>query len=391
MGKENKELHTSESVTVGHPDKVADSISDAILTEYLSVDENARVAVEALVTTNHVTIAGEVKANEHIDVERVVRDTIIEIGYDKDEYQFNGHTATIDIHLDEQSSDISQAVDKSDEHIGAGDQGLMFGYAVRETPELMPLPIMLAHWLAMRLEEVRKKGIVDHLGPDGKTQVTVEYENDQPVRIDTMLISTQHTDSVQPHEIERDMCNQVIRPVLMKHNLTHLVDDDTLWLINPSGRFVIGGPHGDVGLTGRKIIVDSYGSAARIGGGAYSGKDYTKVDRSGAYVSRYIAKNIVAAGLADRCEVQLAYAIGVAHPVSVNIETFGTEIISKDLIMDAVLHVFDLEPIGIRDMLDLKNVPYNETSAYGHFGQENCGLTWEKTDKAHEIVKHLYS
>jgi len=391
----NRRLFTSESVTEGHPDKMSDQISDAILDEILKKDPNARVACETTVTTGLVLVSGEISTSTYVDIPAIVRETIKGIGYTRAKYGFDYETCAVLTAIDEQSADIAGGVDTALEArqgkmtedqidaIGAGDQGLMFGYACNETEELMPLPISLAHKLSKRLADVRKENILDYLRPDGKTQVTVEYdENDHPVRIDTIVISTQHHQDITTEQIEEDMIEHVVRAVVP----AELLDESTKYFINPTGRFVIGGPQGDVGLTGRKIIVDTYGGYARHGGGAFSGKDATKVDRSAAYAARYVAKNIVAAGLADSCEVQLAYAIGVAEPVSIAINTFGTGKVSEEVLVDAVRKLFDLRPAGIIRMLDLRKPIFKDTAAYGHFGRTDILFPWEKTDKVEELI-----
>ena len=381
----NKRLFTSESVTEGHPDKIADQVSDAILDEILKDDPNARVACETTVTTGMALISGEISTTTYVDIPKVVRETIKDIGYTRAKYGYDSQTMAVLTAIDEQSPDIAQGVDKaleyrndiSEEEIeatGAGDQGLMFGYATDETDTYMPLPIFLSHQLAKRLADVRKDEILDYLRPDGKVQVTVEYgEDDKPRRIDTIVVSTQHAEDVELAQIEKDIKTHVIYPTVDKA----LLDDETKFYINPTGRFVIGGPQGDAGLTGRKIIVDTYGGYARHGGGCFSGKDPTKVDRSAAYAARYVAKNIVAAGLAKQCEVQLAYAIGVAEPVSISINTFDTGKVSEARLVEAVRKHFDLRPAGIIKMLDLKQPIYRQTAAYGHFGRTDVLLPWE--------------
>lgn len=389
----NKRLFTSESVTEGHPDKIADQVSDAILDAILKDDPNARVACETTVTTGMALIAGEISTTTYVDIPKVVRETIKEIGYTRAKYGYDYETMAILTAIDEQSPDIAQGVDKaleyrdkdSEEEIeatGAGDQGLMFGYATNETETYMPLAIYLSHQLAKRLSDVRKDGTLNYLRPDGKVQVTVEYdENDNPVRIDTIVVSTQHADDVTLEQIQEDIKAHVIYPTVPEN----LINEQTKFYINPTGRFVIGGPQGDAGLTGRKIIVDTYGGYARHGGGCFSGKDPTKVDRSAAYAARYVAKNIVAAGLADQCEVQLAYAIGVAEPVSIAIDTFGTGKVSEGQLVEAVRKHFDLRPADIIKMLDLKQPIYKQTAAYGHFGRTDVLFPWEKLDKVEEL------
>ncbi|MDD5969426.1 MAG: methionine adenosyltransferase [Anaerostipes sp.] len=393
-----KLLFTSESVTEGHPDKMCDQISDAILDALLEKDPMSRVACETCTTTGLVMIMGEITTNAYVDIQKIVRDTVREIGYTRGKFGFDADTCGVMTAIDEQSSDIAMGVDKaleakehkmSDEEIeaiGAGDQGMMFGFATNETEEYMPYPISLAHKLARRLTEVRKDGTLPYLRPDGKTQVTVEYDEEgKPSRLDAVVLSTQHDPDITQEQIHEDIKKYVFGPVLP----TDMVDENTKMFINPTGRFVIGGPHGDAGLTGRKIIVDTYGGYARHGGGAFSGKDCTKVDRSAAYAARYVAKNIVAAGLADKCEIQLSYAIGVAQPTSIMVDTFGTGKISEETLVEMVRENFDLRPAGIIKMLDLRRPIYKQTAAYGHFGRNDLDLPWEKLDKVEDLKKYL--
>ena len=391
-----KRLFTSESVTEGHPDKVCDAISDAILDACMEKDPMSRVACETAVCTGFALVTGEITTNAYVDIQKIVRDTVKEIGYTKSEYGFDGNTCAVLVAIDEQSSDIAMGVDKAleakqgelqdDLDTGAGDQGMMIGYATNETEEYMPYPISLAHKLALQLTRVRKDGTLKYLRPDGKSQVSVEYdENGKPLRLEAVVLSTQHDEDVTQEQIHEDIKKYVFDPILPKE----LLDEDTKYFINPTGRFVIGGPHGDAGLTGRKIIVDTYGGYARHGGGAFSGKDCTKVDRSAAYAARYVAKNIVAAGLADKCEIQLSYAIGVAQPTSIMVDTFGTGKVADEKLLTAIRENFDLRPAGIIKMLDLRRPIYKQTAAYGHFGRNDLDLPWEKLDKVDVLKKYL--
>lgn len=387
-----RKFFTSESVTEGHPDKIADQISDAVLDALLAADPQSRVACETLVTTGQIHIAGEITTNAYVDIAKIARQTVVDIGYDRAKYGFDGNSCGVLISVDEQSSDIALGVNNSletksgaEQELGAGDQGMMFGYATNETETYMPMPIYLADQLALELTKVRKTGVLPYLRPDGKTQVTVEYDDDKPLRVDTVVVSSQHAPEIEQKQIREDIIREVIKKIIPQE----MLDEKTKYYINPTGRFVIGGPAGDCGLTGRKVIVDTYGGMARHGGGAFSGKDPSKVDRSAAYAARYVAKNVVAAGLADKCEIQLAYAIGVAQPVSILVDTFGTNKIAEEKIAELIKKNFKLSPSGIIKELDLLRPIYKQTAAYGHFGRKDVDLPWEKLDKAETLKNAL--